>query len=128
MTRLSPMDGLPLPELVDFRVTGDRQKVILFVREGEVFYRRHLNVRKGARLWTVNPSRQSATFVRGERRTPASDEQPFERIEKIGAFSVCVTREQAEALCLVFLDWEMPEDFWPVEGVPVAQSLSNAAD
>lgn len=127
MSRLDA-EGLPLPELVDFRLTTDKKKAIFFMREGERYYRKHLDLTKeGAGLWTVNPYFGTVSFSRFGKSisVEAVSGAAFDRYIQQKYIVAGVTLEMACLLARVFWGKELDLTDWRTqEGV---QSFPLAA-
>lgn len=122
----------PIPELVDFRITGDKKQAVLFIREGTRFYRRHLRLtREGAGLHGITPTSThgQATFTRHNKRVSceAVSERAFDRYILQKFVVVGVSQDMTALLASVFWGGERaPVDGHALEGVQAA--LANAAD
>lgn len=133
MSRLDAQ-GLPLPEIVDFRITGDKRKAIFFIREGDAYYRKHLDLTKeGAGLYCINPATGTAMLRRYSKRMSYDEVggAAFERFVNKKFIVATVSRDMARALTFVFWGKEDPAADWPeAEGVQAAQPelVANAAD
>ncbi|EYB68856.1 hypothetical protein DEIPH_ctg017orf0235 [Deinococcus phoenicis] len=107
-------NGQALPELVDARLTPDKKMLILFVRQGERHFRRHINMtRHDAGLFCYNSAFGTLHFVRGIKELPANGERPFIRTLRTTLGIFTARRELVEAL--VFLLWgqEVTLSEWP---------------
>ncbi|QLG10994.1 hypothetical protein HLB42_09580 [Deinococcus sp. D7000] len=125
------MSGRPLPELVEFRLTA-KKKVILFIREGEAFYRKHLDLTKeGAGLWAINPAFGNACFRRSDKTVSYDKVGEAAYMRFIAQNSIVVSVSPAMATGLARVLWGQELDFTAqieMEGVQPVQPHLNAAD
>lgn len=117
------------PVLVDARM-GKGRKLYLFIREGEKFSRRVIDLTKdGAGLYSVNCGFGTLALRRGRHITQT---EPFLRERSVGLMLFGCTREVAEVLmevlwgeCSCLLEWNTPAEC--VQPAPDPY-LDNAAD
>lgn len=125
-------DGKPLPELVDFRITSAKKRLILFIREGQSFYRKHLDLtREGAGLFAVSWAMRNAVFVRSRKRVDCDDQDGvvYERYVVQPYLAVSVSRDMADLLAQVFWNRKLDLSNWHgQEDVQPIQPHLNAAD
>ena len=122
-----------LPELVDFRLTRDKKTAIFFIREGENFYRKHLDLTKeGAGLYAVNHKRGLVTLRRFMKQIShdAVDGAVFDRHLSRKFIVATASSDMVRALTFVFWGKEDTCNSPETEGVQPASAelLSNAAD
>ncbi|MBZ9750760.1 hypothetical protein K7W42_07785 [Deinococcus sp. HMF7604] len=122
------VNGNPVPELMDARITPDKRHLILYINDQGVYTTRRINMaRQGAGMLSVNPAFGTVMFVRGVKEV---QDASFSRVIRTLVGVYACRRDLAEAL--VCLLWRQEESYpdWrePVrEGVPAAP-LANAAD
>lgn len=125
------VNGQPVPELVDARLTSGQKTLILFIKDQGVFTTRRINMRRqGAGLFSINPRAGTVMFTRGV-KCVSEQEDSFIRVVRTLVGVYACRRDLAEALAFYlwreegrYEDWQEPDQ----EGVPATQPLSNAAD